>query len=382
MIKGIEHIFTDCPQAIAITSITRQGYNIFCGLTGGPRSLVKFNIKENTFTQSYNVFPWANDTKQIVLRKIHNSLGTLNDGRILIGEGILYTWDGIPFAFHSDVNAPAIEQRRKQCGVPPLDMNLVSPSDMSTFDLRWLTGGKILILDPRTGQTEIIGQLPPMTYVQSMVVDAANNKAYGHTIGGCNFFELFIDEKKMVNHGRISTWAFHNMVIKNGIVYGAWIDTNIEEKLRVLRFDPAKGYLERLSAIFLDDPGPRVQGNKGLDQWMIHSNGDIYVGTAGGGILYRFNEKKLTLEKIGQISHGGRVTSLDEDENGRVIFTSGFPKMSIGRYNPANGKLEDFGPITDKYDKIYFHGSAYKEGILYLAETDSGVASLWEVPMP
>ena len=261
MIKGIEHIFTGSPQAIAITSLTRQGDSIFCGLTSGPEALVRFDIKENKFTQSYNVFPWANDTEQIVLRKIHNSLGTLDDGRI-------------------------------------------------------------------------------------------------------------------------STWAFHNMVIKNGIVYGAWIDTNIEEKLRVLRFDPAKGYLERLSSILLDDPGPRVQGNKGIDQWMVHSNGDIYVGTAGGGTLYRFDEKELTLEKIGQIGHGGRVTSLDEDENGRVIFTSGFPKMSIGRYNPATKKLEDFGPITDKYDKIYFHGSVYKDGILYLAETDSGVASLWEVPMP
>lgn len=37
--------------------------------------------------------------------------------------------------------------------------------------------------------------------------------------------------------------------------------------------------------------------------------------------------------------------------------------------------------VTDKYDKIYFHGSTLVD-TLYLAETDSGVASLWEVLIP
>ena len=382
MIKGTEHIFKGSPQAIAITAIARQGNSIFCGLTSGPETLAKFDIKEKRFTQSYNVFPWANDTEQIVLRKIHNSMGTLSDGRILIGEGILYTWDGIPFNLREEHNTEPLQQRREKCGMPRMDMHLVSPSDMSSFDLRWLTGGKILIFDPVTGTTEEVCQVPPMTYVQSMVIDADNNKAYGHTLGACHFFEIFIDEKRIIDHGRISTWAFHNMVIKNGIVYGAWIDNEIKEKLRVLRFDPAKGYLERLPNIFLDDPGPRVQGNRGIDQWIVHSSGDIYVGTAGGGVLYRFDEVELTFEEIGHVGEGGRVTSLDEDEQGRIIFTAGFPKMSVGRYNPKTKEIENFGPITDKYDKIYFHGSVYKDGTLYLAETDSGVASLWEVPMP
>jgi hypothetical protein len=88
------------------------------------------------------------------------------------------------------------------------------------------------------------------------------------------------------------------------------------------------------------------------------------------------------LKEIGRIGQGGRITSLDEDENGRIIFTGGFPKMSVGRYDPKTEKLEDFGTITDKYNKIYFHGSAYSDGVLYLAETDSGVASMWEVKIP
>lgn len=382
MLNGVEHIFKDDMQATAITAITRQENLIYCGLTGGPVCLAVFDILQKKFIKGINVFPWANDTKQVVSRKIHNALGKLNDGRIVLGEGILYSWDGIPFKLIEDHNTEHIQQRRKQCGMPPLDLKLIGPTDMESFDLRWLPGGQILTYNPKTNKTEKITQLKNSHYVQSMIVDPENNKAYGHTIGDCHFFEVDINKKSIEDHGRISTWAFHNLVVKNGIVYGAWIDFDIKNKLRILRFDPKKGYLERLEAVYLDDPGERVQGNRGIDQWLVHSNGNIYVGTAGTGILYQFDEKKLKLKEIGRIGIGGRITSLEEDEKGRVLFTGGFPKMSVGRYDPKTEKITDFGPITNKYEKIYFHGATYLNKTLYLAETDSGVASLWEVPIP
>ncbi|PCJ57283.1 MAG: hypothetical protein COA79_16390 [Planctomycetota bacterium] len=382
MLNGIEHIYKLDPLGIAITSIARIGTKIYCGLTGGSKSLTVFDIEKNEFTETFNVFPWIDDNPQLVLRKIHNSLGALQDGNILFGEGILYNWDGIPFELKNDGNTEDMQNRRLQAELPRLNLEECGPSNMETFDLTWLKGGKILLFKPDTKNIEEIGQLPATLYSQSMVVDPVNRKAYGHTIGNCQFFEVDIDKKTIKNHGRISTWAFHNMVVKDGIVYGAWIDFDLEAKLRVLRFDPKKGFVERLNNVLLNDPGERVQGNKGIDQWLVHSSGQIYVGIAGTGILYQFNEEKLNLTEIGRVGQGGRITSLDEDENGRVIFTGGFPKMSIGRYDPESGKLEDFGPLTEKYDKIYFHGSTYYDKKLYLAETDSGVASLWEVSLP
>ncbi len=382
MLKGIEHIYSSDAQAIAVTSIASNGNKIYCGLTGGPKSLAIFDIELKRFVGEVNVFPWANSTPQIVLRKIHNALGIMSDGRVLLGEGILYSWDGIPFELQNDHNTEAMQKRRKLSGVPSLNLNEIGPTDLESFDLRWLSGGKILTWHPETGKITEICQLPAGEYVQSMVLDKKNKKAYGHTIGGTQFFEVFIDECRLEMHGRISTWAFHNLVVKNSIVYGAWIDFDMGNKLRILRFDPKKGFLERLNAVYLDDPGPRVQGNKGIDQWIVHSSGAIYVGIAGSGILYEFDDKKLKLNEIGRIGQGGRITSLDEDENGRIIFTGGFPKMSVGRYDPKTKLLEDFGPITDKYSKIYFHGSTYHNGTLYLAETDSGVASIWEVKIP
>ena len=168
----------------------------------------------------------------------------------------------------------------------------------------------------------------------------------------------------------------------DGVVYGAWIDYDNEESLRIARFNPARGHLERLWESYLPQAGPRVQGNRGVDQWLVHSDGAVYLGMAGNGTIYRFDADRLNTEKIGRIGSGGRVTTIDQDQRGRVIFTAGFPIMHVGRFDPTSEAVEDFGPVTDRYEQIYFHGSVYYDGTLWLAETDSGVASLWEVKLP
>jgi hypothetical protein len=382
-LQGIEHTLLKDEQAIAITSVALAGDTIWCGLTAGRHCLVPFDLKSRKFGPPVDIFPWVDECPQIVLRKIHNALGLLADGRLVFGEGILYTWDGIPFELRDDANTKHMVERRHQCGAPKLRMERLGPKSLEQFDLRWMSGGKIQIHDPRTKTIEMVGQIQRFNYVQSMVVDSKNSKAYGHTLGDCHFFVVDLKGRVVEDHGRISAFAFHNLVVlPDGVVFGAWIDFDLANKLRVLRFDPRKGYLERLKAVYLDDPGPRVQGNRGIDQWLVHSSGDVYVGMAGNGLLYRFDVAKLRLHEIGRIGDGGRVTSMVEDEEGCILFSAGFPIMSVGRYDPKRGTIEDFGPVTDRYSKIYFHGAVYRDRTLYLAETDSGVASLWEVPIP
>ncbi len=383
MLPGIEHIHSSDPQASAITSVVRSGNTIWCGLTAGRHCLVPFELGARKFGKPVDIFPWVDERPQVVLSKIHNALGKLDDGRLVIGEGILYTWDGLPFEFSSDANAVHLETRRGQSGLPPLIPERMGPRSLAGFDLRCMSGGRVLLYDPAANRAETVGQVPFTTYVQSMAVDSKRRRAYGHTLGDCHFFAADLERRTVEDHGRISIFAFHNLVVApDGIVYGAWIDFDGEEKLRVMRFDPKKGFVERLPAAYLDSAGPRVQGNRGIDQWLVHSSGRIFMGMAGSGMLYEFDPQKLALHEIGLGGEGGRVTSMVEDEKGRVVFSAGFPKMGIGRYDPPTGRLEHFGPITDKYSRIYFHGGVYVNGTLYLAETDSGVASLWEVPLP
>jgi len=381
-LNGIPHVYTADPQATAITSVVRRGDTLWCGLTCGRRALVPFDLRSRQFGEAVDIFPWVDEQPQIVLRKIHNGLNLLDDGRLAIGEGILFNWDGIPFYFQDDPNLEMVNRRREQVGLGPLPLEKVQPASLETFDMRWLTGGRILTYDPDTGKTETIAQLPKFNYAQSLIADPATHRAYGHTLGDCHFFTADIDAKRVEDMGKISRFAFHNLVIApDGVVYGAWIDTDCREALRVMRFDPDKGFMEHLAAMYLEDPGPRCQGNLGVDQWLVHSSGRMFVGIAGTGILYEFDREALSLRRIGHAGDGGRVTSLDEDEAGRVLFTGGFPLMEVGRYDPAADKLEHLGPITDKYEQVYFHGSSYVDGTLYLAETDAGVATLWEVPI-
>jgi hypothetical protein len=382
-LRAIEHTHSSDDQAIAITALVQRGDQLWCGLTAGRYALVPFDLKSREYGQPVDLFPWVDDRPQTVLSKIHNAMGVLDDGRLAIGEGILYSWDGLPFEYTPELLAES-NHRRASTGLPPLKFERISATNLATYDMRCMAGGQVLTYDPETGKIERIGQVQRFNYVQSMIVDPKRHLGYGHTLGDCHFFVADFDKKTVEDHGRISTFAFHNPVIVNGVMYAAWIDYDAKEALRVLRYDPGKpnAILERLSNEYLPAAGPRVQGNRGIDQWLVHSDGTVYVGMAGNGELYRFDPKTMTTSHVGRIGTGGRVTSLVEDEQGRVLFTGGFPRMHIGRLDPRTGVIEDFGPVTDRYEKIYFHGCAYADGALWLAETDAGVASLWEVHLP
>lgn len=382
-LKSTEHIHKSDEQALAVTSIKRAGDTLWCGLTAGRYCLVPFDLGTGSFGKPVDVFPWIDDRPQAVLGKIHNALDVLPDGRLLVGEGILFSWDGLPMEFDKGADAGIIVDRRAVEGMPPLNLARVSPEHLATFDMRCMSGGRILIYDPRKGAVEHVGQLPFAEYVQSLVVDQKRNRAYGHTLVGAHFFVVDLQKRMIEDHGHISTFAFHNMVITpSGVVFGAWIDQDFKGKLRVLRYDPAKGFLERLEDVYLDDPGPRVQGNRGIDQWLVHSSGRIYVGMVGSGRLYEFDPARLVLREVGLAGEGGRVTCMVEDSRGRIVFAAGFPVMGVGRYDRATGRMEHFGPVTDRFEKIYFHGGVLVDDRLFLAETDAGMASVWEVTLP
>ncbi|MBA4386980.1 MAG: hypothetical protein C0404_03300 [Verrucomicrobia bacterium] len=382
-LKGTEYTLRADDQAVAVTSIKRMGDTLWCGLTSGRRCLVPFDLGTRSFREPVDIFPWIDDRPQVVLGKIHNALDVLADGRLLVGEGVLYTWDGLPFEFDKGADAGIIRARRAMSGVPPLNPTRISPEHLSTFDMRCMNGGRILAYDPRTGAIEVVGQLPFAEFVQSLVADPIRKRAYGHTLAGGHFFVVDLQKRTIEDHGRISTFAFHNMLITPaGVVFGAWIDMDFEDKLRVMRYDPAKGFLERLDDVYLDDTGPRVQGNRGIDQWLVHSSGRLYAGMVGSGRLYEFDPARLVMRDIGLAGAGGRVTCMVEDSHGRIVFAAGFPVMGVGRYDPKTGRMEHFGPVTDRFEKIYFHGGVLVDDRLFLAETDAGMASIWEVPLP
>lgn len=282
MLNTKEYVFTETNEkAIAITSMVKTGNKIWCGLTSDSEALVSFDINKKSFDEPINIFPWVEKRPQRVLSKIHNALCKPDDDKLVIGEGILFTWNGIPYEAKSDATLEIMNNRMIKEGLPLKKEENLGPTDLSMFDMRWLEGGKILIYSISTGEIELISQIQRFNYVQQMIVDTRTKIAYGHTISDNHFFTIDLVNKQNEDHGPISDFAFHNLVIApSGIVYGGWIDicNSATQNLRLLRFDTNKGFIERLPVVLLDDVGPTVQGNKGIDQWLVHSSGDIYVG--------------------------------------------------------------------------------------------------------
>jgi hypothetical protein len=270
--------------------------------------------------------------------------------------------------------------RKRAQGYPDIQYSEFCLASLDSWDrVKDAPGGKILRYTPGTGEVETLGMLPGYLYAQSMIVDTARDRAFGHTIPDNHFFTVDAKRGEVRDFGHISDYAHHNMVITpDGVCYGAWMD-KAEGSLKLLKFDPGEPRLQYLNKVILRDPGTKVAGNQGIDQWVVTRSGEIYVGTVANSLLFRFHDTEEEFELIGQLAKGGRVTSLDEDENGMIWIGAGYPHMQLVRFDPRTPSqkgITDFGRVNDTYHRCYFHASCLHEGKLYLGETDGFSPSL------
>jgi len=360
--------------AIAITSMALVGEKIYLGLTGRARVLAVYDIAKDAIEIEEEIFPWVSGRGYC--SKIHNAMGALSDGSLLVGEGNHFTWDGIPVTvnyFNRELPESMLRRKREQ-GFPDIQYTDFCLKNLEKWDrTRTDPGGVIMKYSPVGKQAKIIGKLPAYLYVQSMIVDAKRNRAFGHTIPDNHFFVVDADKHAVRDFGHISEYAHHNMVITpDGVCYGGWID-KADGALHLLKFDPEEDCLRYLNTVILKDPGAKVAGNLGIDQWIVTRKGEIYMGTVAESLIFRFHYNDEKFEPMGKCSEGGRVTSMDEDENGVIWIGAGYPNMHLVRFDPSSGgknRFTDFGPVNTKYSRCYFHASCYNIGKLYLGETD------------
>jgi len=373
-------LYVEDRHAIAITSMARVGRRVYLGLTGGARILAAYDMDCDRIEVLDPVFPWVEGRGYCA--KIHNALGALADGSLLLGEGNHFTWDGIPVTasyFDRELPERMLARKRGQ-GFPDVKYTDFCLESLGGWDrTRTDPGGRILRYSPETGATELIGKLPEYLYTQSMIVDAQRNRAFGHTIPNNHFFYVDIAARTVRDFGRISDYAHHNLVVApNGVCYGAWLD-RATGALKLLKFDPDTQRLHYLDTVILGDPGPKVAGNQGIDEWIVTRGGEIYVGTVAGAFLFRFDCETERFGLVAQLAEGGRVTSMDEDEDGVIWIGAGYPHMRLVRFDPGEpppGRITDLGAVNSTYERCYFHASCYCDGKLYLGETDGFSPSL------
>ena len=373
----VTEIYVKERKATAITSMAGVGDDIYLGLTGGNHALAKYNTKTESIELCTEVFPWANCTNHCT--KIHNALGVLDDNSLILGEGNHFTWDGLPvYNGYLSYELPEymLERKRAQ-GFEDLKYSDFCLKDISTWDReRDDPGGKIVRYFPESDSIEVVASLPKYLYVQSLKTDPVRRLAYGNTIPDNHFFAVDIDKKTIKDFGRISEYAFHNLVIApNGICYGGYIDIS-GRSLKLLRFDYNKQSLCYTEKTILKEIGGKIAGNQGIDQWLVTKSGRVFVGMVAGSQLYEFDYKNEEFHFIANCSDSGRTPVLEEDENGIIYIGAGYPNMHIVRFDPSTGDITDCGVVNDNLSRCYFHASLYHNKKLYLGETDGFSPSL------
>jgi len=377
---NVSELYVPDRDAIAITSMARVGRQIYLGLTGGPRILAVYDVDTGSIETLQDIFPWV--ANRDYCTKLHNALGALPDGSLLLGEGNHFTWDGLPVTtayFDRELPERMLGRKRAQ-GFPDAQYNDFCLRNLNGWDRRRTDpGGRIIRYDPVTGTTSDIARLPDFLYVQSMLVDSLNGRAYGHTLPGNNFFALDIEKGRLENFGRISDFAHHNMVVTpSGICYGGWFDRG-DGALKLLKYDPQENRLHHRDQIILPEIGPKVAGNQGVDQWLVTRNGRIFMGTVDQSRFFEFHPEDETFELLGTLSKGGRMTTMDEDADGMIWLGVDYPHMRLVRFDPAahgRDRFIDYGRVNTTHERCYFHASCCFDGKLYLGETDGFSPSL------
>ncbi len=370
-------IYVNDRLAIAITSIQRLGPKIYLGLTGGAQALAVYDTEKDAIEMCPPVFPWV--TERGYCTKIHNALGTLPDGSLIMGEGNHFTWDGIPVTtnyFDTELPEFMLERKRAQ-GFPDVKYTDFCLENLENWNrVASDPGGKIVRYVPETGISEVIAELPRFAYTQSLLVDTASQRGFGHTIPDNHFFYIDFKTGELTDFGHISDYAHHNMVVApNGVCYGGWLD-RADGSLKLLKFDPEEMRLRYLDNVILPDIGRKVAGNQGIDEWIVTRDNRIFMGTVANALLYEFHWREERFELIAALGKGGRITSMDEDDNGNIWIGSNYPHMHLVCFQPETRKIIDTGRLNDTYSRCYFHASCYYNGKLYLGETDGFSPSL------
>lgn len=353
----LEKITLSDHEAIAITSLAKtEDGTIYVGLTSKSHTLYEYDAGARRLRDLGPIFPPRTHPNDIH-DKIHNSLVT--DGRMLyIGQGLNIDWFASPYG----------------------------------FDLRKYGGGHLFSYAPAAGVLTDLGLPVPLNAIHGLTIDPAGKTLFGYTIPDNHFFRYAIDTGEMADYGKISPYASHNFIADGrGNVYGSWKkDGAYDDAERLsgrfivkgtflLKYDGAADALLRTKQMIVYGDEHDIFCNVGVDSWLRTASGDIYGGTAIGGVIFRVTEDGA-VEYIGKPVGTPRLTSMVEGPDGLIYGCAGFPFMHIFTLDPRTREIRDLGPLSTEGDFYYAHCMVFgSDGALYAGETDAGKACLYRI---
>lgn len=349
-------------NAIAITSVLLgKDDNIYVGLTGMNNVLVRINTRDDSVEELGEIFP-KRENMVPIYDKIHNSLVEGPDGEIYIGQGLNIDWNGSPY----------------DC------------------DLAAYGGGHLYKYDIDTGKLEDYGIQVPFNSIHGMTIDKKRRIIYGYTIPDNHFFIHYLDDHRVVDKGKISYYASHNLVCgKDGTVYGgyfgnvSWSGGAVADENKkhfsfngtyLYKYHPDNDKFIRTTELVVYGDEYDIFANKGIDGWVCASDGTIYGGTAVGSMIFKVDEKTGKVTVMGKPILTPRVSGMKEGSDGIIYITAGFPNMHLITYNPKTEKFTDHGSVNPERELCYFHGIAVmNNGTVYVGETDSNIPEMYKL---
>ncbi|PYI57383.1 Ig-like domain-containing protein [Paenibacillus flagellatus] len=103
----------------------------------------------------------------------------------------------------------------------------------------------------------------------------------------------------------------------------------------------------------------------------VDTFGNVYIGTYGNGLLYRFEPATETLVNVGRAVGGGYVYGLIPGPNGKM-YGGTYPNGKVFEYDPSTNAFTDFGVMQE--GELYVRGLAYEpdRNVLYAGTGSHG----------
>lgn len=167
----------------------------------------------------------------------------------------------------------------------------------------------------------------------------------------------------------------------NGDPRAYWVSSGSPSSILSV-VDPRTG--ERLETY----PLPSSGGSWAVD---AQPDGDVYIGTYGSGLLYRYDADRKAVENLGNPFPGETfIWATTHDERGVIYSGTGPREGHVWSYDPTSGATRDYGSFGTSDKPLVVHGVAAGNGKIYagtgaeptLTEIDAATGERTPIPLP
>ncbi len=326
---------------ISFTSLVHDPQRgvVICGLTAFDTDIMYEFLPEQGVFRGLD-YPGVSEPFEI---KIHRSLHLMTDGKVLGATACLHR-----------------EDQRKD-----------GP------------GGKLFILDPVTGEYDILGIPVTHDYIQTITVDECRGLVYGFTYP---VFKFFVFDLKERCTRRVDYMGSIPHIVALDDQGGYWATWNCRTH-NLFRYDPDAdevSFFQHALPMTSESCSLMYPGAGPIDSMVNGRDGFIYIGEAFGN-LDRLDPRTGEVSNLGKPTQYTRMAAIEVGPDNMLYGIAGFlGNCHLFRYDRDRAAFTDLGEIRDNAtgEPLFIgHDMCFAgENRIFVGETDTAhrAGYLWE----